>query len=564
MSCSSSDSTCCRPSRSTGSLSKPHADSPLPSAHPHGSSPTRLSRTFHRRPLPADSCVALSGREGRALFNEALGAGDMECFLPLIEHFHTQSDPAFCGLGALTMVLNALQIDPGRTWKGPWRWFDESLLDCCAPLDVVRAEGITLANAHCLAQCNGATSRLQYGDRVPLQAFREDVRRVTSASPAPPSFSPPGTSGATAKRGELVVGGKEVAKGHSEGGGGFGGEFMLCAYSRAALGQTGDGHFSPVGGYHAGRDLVLILDVARFKYPPHWVPLPLLHAALQPPDPSTGTARGYLLLGRHPGSAAWLFTLDPDRFGDWACLRDWLLAQHWEEAQTSMRGGGRVGEGGRAPHFDLTEDSFRRFLETLPERVASLVVPYPYLKCSSRLSAPADSSASLDDTDQSGDAERMGARNSTTSGAEGSGREGGGHNRDAFLEALVDAIEKHPAFSMVPARGAWQQNQGDQCEGKRGGGGERKGGYCSPAVSVDERHASVVLFLALAMWAEEGRGATAATPPPSPSPQEPSPRLRPRPGWRWEDSALAREVRQLKVRLQALARGMGSVQGQGA
>lgn len=33
---------------------------------------------------------------------------------------------------------------------------------------------------------------------------------------------------------------------------------------------AGDGHFSPIGGYHAGRDLVLILDTARFKYPPHW------------------------------------------------------------------------------------------------------------------------------------------------------------------------------------------------------------------------------------------------------------------------------------------------------
>lgn len=32
--------------------------------------------------------------------------------------------------------------------------------------------------------------------------------------------------------------------------------------------MTGDGHFSPVGGYHEGKDLVLILDTARFKYPP--------------------------------------------------------------------------------------------------------------------------------------------------------------------------------------------------------------------------------------------------------------------------------------------------------
>jgi hypothetical protein len=30
--------------------------------------------------------------------------------------------------------------------------------------------------------------------------------------------------------------------------------------------STGDGHFSPIGAYHAENDLVLILDVARFKW----------------------------------------------------------------------------------------------------------------------------------------------------------------------------------------------------------------------------------------------------------------------------------------------------------
>ena len=31
-------------------------------------------------------------------------------------------------------VLNALAVDPGRTWKGVWRWFDEDKLSCCKPL----------------------------------------------------------------------------------------------------------------------------------------------------------------------------------------------------------------------------------------------------------------------------------------------------------------------------------------------------------------------------------------------------------------------------------------------
>lgn len=67
-------------------------------------------------------------------------------------------------------------------------------------------------------------------------------------------------------------------------------QVVVASYSRAALDQTGDGHFSPIGGYHPGRDLVLVMDTARFKYPPHWVELPRLFAAMQRIDKSSGIA----------------------------------------------------------------------------------------------------------------------------------------------------------------------------------------------------------------------------------------------------------------------------------
>lgn len=34
-----------------------------------------------------------------------------------------QDEPAYCGLASLAMTLNTLNIDPRRTWKGPWRWW---------------------------------------------------------------------------------------------------------------------------------------------------------------------------------------------------------------------------------------------------------------------------------------------------------------------------------------------------------------------------------------------------------------------------------------------------------
>jgi glutathione gamma-glutamylcysteinyltransferase len=70
------------------------------------------------------------------------------------------------------------------------------------------------------------------------------------------------------------------------------------------MNQSGGGHFSPIGGYHVTRDLALILDVARFKYPPHWVPVEHLWRAMEPIDPATDRARGWLALRRRARSSA--------------------------------------------------------------------------------------------------------------------------------------------------------------------------------------------------------------------------------------------------------------------
>jgi hypothetical protein len=47
---------------------------------------------------------------------------------------------------------------------------------------------------------------------------------------------------------------------------------------------------------------VLVLDTARFKYGPHWVPLELMFDALLPLDPDTpGRSRGYVVLSYDDG-----------------------------------------------------------------------------------------------------------------------------------------------------------------------------------------------------------------------------------------------------------------------
>jgi glutathione gamma-glutamylcysteinyltransferase len=74
---------------------------------------------------------------GKAIFREALLAGNMETYFALAAQFRTQEEPAFCGLSTLVMVLNALEVDPKKVWKGPWRFYHENMLDCCVPMEVL-------------------------------------------------------------------------------------------------------------------------------------------------------------------------------------------------------------------------------------------------------------------------------------------------------------------------------------------------------------------------------------------------------------------------------------------
>ena len=74
--------------------------------------------------------------------------------------------------------------------------------------------------------------------------------------------------------------------------------FCVVSFSRAVLQQTGDGHFSTLAAYDAQTDSCLVLDVARFKYPPYWVSIDELYAAMQPVDPATQLARGWSLWQR--------------------------------------------------------------------------------------------------------------------------------------------------------------------------------------------------------------------------------------------------------------------------
>jgi glutathione gamma-glutamylcysteinyltransferase len=74
--------------------------------------------------------------------------------------------------------------------------------------------------------------------------------------------------------------------------------YSIVNFGRKELNQTGSGHFACLGGYHPKSDKVLLMDTARFKYPPFWVQMDELYDSLQSLDKDSGKMRGFLVLSK--------------------------------------------------------------------------------------------------------------------------------------------------------------------------------------------------------------------------------------------------------------------------
>lgn len=235
------------------------------------SSPPSISKTFYmgQRALDltggVDFLIPYRSDEGKQMLTDCIRSGSAENYLSLSEQFLTQSSPPSCGMATLAMVLNSLGVDPGRVWQKPWRWFTEEMLISCFPLEKTEETlGLTMEHFALIAECNGVNAQTFYGSETSLDDFRAAIRSVFN---------------------------------------GTGDRRLVVAFDRKVLGQTGTGHYSPLGAYHEASDRVLVMDVARFKYPPYWVPVEVMWKSLRTVDPESRRSRGFFLMYRAPISS---------------------------------------------------------------------------------------------------------------------------------------------------------------------------------------------------------------------------------------------------------------------
>lgn len=188
-------------------------------------------------------------------------------YVPLVTYMVSEEVVTFCGPATVTIVANSLGLPaPVATRWAPFHlWTEDELFDAAGQkpkiFGMVMSVGLTLAELGEFIDNVGMKAEVHFASDLSEDSFR-DLVKATLADPK--------------KR-------------------------LIVNYDRQEFGEIGTGHISPIGAYDSATDSVLILDVARYKYPPKWVPLAGMLAAMMHDDPSSQKSRGTVVISLPEG-----------------------------------------------------------------------------------------------------------------------------------------------------------------------------------------------------------------------------------------------------------------------
>ena len=217
-------------------------------------------------PLP-DNLIDLKSPKGEALLLETRA---LEAYFPISVAFETQKNQAYCGVASIVMVLNAIRAPAPTTPEyQPYNVFTQDNVlnektDAILPRAVLARQGMTLDQLGQILSLYPVNAEVRHAAAGGLDEFRKTASAYLAD------------------------------KNH----------FVLVNYLRKALGEERGGHISPLAAYDEKADRFLILDVARYKYPPVWVSASDLFEAMNTADASNeNKTRGYVLISSGAGSA---------------------------------------------------------------------------------------------------------------------------------------------------------------------------------------------------------------------------------------------------------------------
>jgi hypothetical protein len=208
--------------------------------------------------------ISLNSEAGEKLLLESQAR---QSYWNLSIQFVTQKTQSYCGVATIVMVLNALGSPaPSSPEYEPYRVFTQddffnAETEKVRPQSLIAQRGMTVDQIGGLLGVYAVEESVHHAADTDIDTFRQQAMRYLSA------------------------------KDH----------YVIVNYLRFSLGEERGGHISPLAAYDSESDRFLVLDVARYKYPPVWISTADLFAAMSTPDrDNSGRSRGFVLVGGEP------------------------------------------------------------------------------------------------------------------------------------------------------------------------------------------------------------------------------------------------------------------------
>ena len=219
------------------------------------------SASFSATEVLPKQLIALSSSVGNKLFTRSYSPS---YFWPLELQFTTQENLAYCSIASSVMVLNALDVPaPVFSTHGPFKMFTQDnfftpAVEKIIPTSLVTKQGSTLDQISQALATFPISVSTTHADKITVNQFRTLAKKTIATN-----------SG-----------------------------YIIINFLRTTLGEQGMGHISPLVAYDSKSDRFLMLDVARYRYPPVWVKTQDLWNAMHTTDADAHAYRGFLIVSK--------------------------------------------------------------------------------------------------------------------------------------------------------------------------------------------------------------------------------------------------------------------------
>lgn len=186
-------------------------------------------------------------------------------FWQLSQYFTTENGVTFCAPASIVTVLNALNITPSvAPAHYPYKLFNQDnlfynntiLANNITPAKIEQA-GLTLDQAAFILKQYAAHVTVYHASIIKSP---QELKAILE-----PALASKNT-------------------------------YVIVNFDRQDAGEVGGGHFSPIAAYDPQSNRFLIMDVARYKYPPVWISADNLLSATQGIDSSSKLSRGFIIV----------------------------------------------------------------------------------------------------------------------------------------------------------------------------------------------------------------------------------------------------------------------------